>query len=660
MRLIIAEKPSLARAIAAALPGQSRRIANHIQCSTGDVVAWCAGHVLEMAPPEDYSESLQTWSLDTLPIVPQNWKHRVSARELVESLAQLLAKASRVVHAGDPDREGQLLVDEVLAYLGWNGPTDRLLVTDLRPAAIASALGALEPNARFVGLCESALARQRADWLYGLNLTRLYTLRAGLAGYRDVVSVGRVQTPLLGLIVRRDRDIEAFVSKPFFGVAAVLRTASGAEFEAQWAVGEEHAAVLDAEGRLLDHELATRVASAVRGRPGRVTLHDDKPVADEAPLPYSLATLQIDAGRKLGLSAARVLEVAQTLYERQLLTYPRSDCQHLPAAHRHQAPEVLAAVRENAPGLTDACAAADTCRQGRAWDDSKVTAHHAIIPTAKGGGTGLDETERALYELVARRYVQQFLAAWRYLQTRVEIRIDRELFVARGRRTLAAGWKAVDDATSRLNDAADVEENEESSDDTPLPTLALGQALTCSSARLLEKRTQPPKAFTDASLIQAMCNVARFVTDPKAKKILHETDGIGTPATRASIIETLFKRRYIERRKRQIRSTPVGRALVAALPSIATTPDMTAVWEFHIGKVHDRQLGLERFLGAVRAQVDELVARGKVAGPLVLPELVRSTRPPPAGSRPPKLRKAPGRPRREPGAPRAPRGAPQS
>src|SRR5690606_7061597 len=181
--LIIAEKPSLARAIAAALPGQQRRSKHSIQCGEGDVVAWCAGHVLEMAPPEDYSPTFASWTLETLPIVPERWLHRVSSRELVDNLARLLAKASRVVHAGDPDREGQLLVDEVLVHLGWRGPTERLLVTDLSPAAVRRALGALEPNERYRSLYDAALARQRADWLYGLNLTRLYTLRARLSGF---------------------------------------------------------------------------------------------------------------------------------------------------------------------------------------------------------------------------------------------------------------------------------------------------------------------------------------------------------------------------------------------------------------------------------------------------------------------------------------------
>jgi DNA topoisomerase III len=614
VRLIIAEKPSLARAIAAALPGQHRRSHHYIQCGEEDVVAWCAGHVLEMAPPEDYSPTFASWTLEALPIVPERWLHRVSSRELVDNLARLLAKASRVVHAGDPDREGQLLVDEVLIHLGWRGPTERLLVTDLSPAAVRRALGALEPNERYRFLYDAALARQRADWLYGLNLTRLYTLRARLSGYRDVLSVGRVQTPVLGCIVRRDRDIENFVPKPYYVVRAALRPAAGDEFFAHWAVGKEGLSCVDEDGRLLDRSFAASLAAKVSGQVGRVVRHEQTPKTEEPPLPYSLADLQVDAGRKLGWSAAHVLEVAQRLYERQLLTYPRSDCRYLPEAHFHEAPRVLDAVAAQAPGLGEACAGVDRTRRGRAWADAKITAHHAIIPTGRAEPVLLEETEQALYELVARRYVQQFLPPFECLVTRAELVIADEPFVARGRQELAPGWKVLEVSSTEVAD------EDADSGAGRLPPLQVGDRVTCPSVSVLDRRTQSPKAFTDASLIQAMCGIGKFVADPKARKILQDTDGIGTPATRAAIVETLFERRYVERRGKTIRSTNLGRALIDALPTVATTPDMTAVWESAMRRINDRQLDLARFLGAVTAQLAELVIRGKGQGPLVLPQ----------------------------------------
>lgn len=383
MRLIIAEKPSLARAIVAALPGPNQRKGLHIACASGDIVAWCAGHVLELAPPEDYSAALRTWAFETLPVVPDRWQHRVSSRELVGSLERLLAKATRVVHAGDPDREGQLLIDEVLEYLGWQGGTDRLLITDLSPAAILRALSKLEPNERFRSLYTAALARQRADWLYGMNLSRLYTVRARLGGYEGILSVGRVQTPVLGLIVQRDREIERFVSKPFYAVEATVRTAAGDELKARWVVGEEYGRFSDADGRLISREVAEAIAQRTSSGTAVVTRLEQKREAQAAPLPYSLAALQVDAGRRLGLSAAHVLELAQRLYERELITYPRSDCSYLPEDHFGQAREVVAGIAVKAPRLASACAAADFTRRGRAWNDAKVTAHHAIIPARR-------------------------------------------------------------------------------------------------------------------------------------------------------------------------------------------------------------------------------------------------------------------------------------
>jgi len=238
MRLFIAEKPSLARAIAEALPGPQKRVRSHIECGAGDVVAWCAGHILQMAPPESYGDAYKTWRLESLPITPRDWKLEVSSHDLVASIRRLLRHATRVVHAGDPDREGQLLVDEVLHFLGYVGPVDRLLVRDLSPEAVRRQLGALEPNGKYRSLYESALARQRADWLYGMNMTRLYTLLGrSPTGQGGVLSVGRVQTPLLGLIVARDRAIAEFRPVPYYVVAAQMRAGGGETFRAVWAPG---------------------------------------------------------------------------------------------------------------------------------------------------------------------------------------------------------------------------------------------------------------------------------------------------------------------------------------------------------------------------------------------------------------------------------------
>ncbi len=352
MRLFLAEKPSLGRAIADVLPPPHTKTRTFIECGHGNVVAWCAGHILETAPPEAYAPAYKSWRLDDLPIAPTAWKLAVSAPALLKVIKALLKDATRVVHAGDPDREGQLLVDEVLLFLGYRGPVDRLLVRDLRPDAVRRALGALEPNAKYRPLYESALARQRADWLYGMNMTRLYTLLGRNGGYDGVLSVGRVQTPLLGLIVARDRAIEEFKPVPYYAVSATMQVATGASFRARWVPGAAVEAHLDEDKHLLSKAVAENIRARTQGLSGIATACSQDKKSEAPPLPYALADLQVDAAQRLGLSAQAVLDACQSLYEtRCLITYPRSDCSYLPEGHFAQAKEVVDAIRAHAPTL---------------------------------------------------------------------------------------------------------------------------------------------------------------------------------------------------------------------------------------------------------------------------------------------------------------------
>jgi DNA topoisomerase-3 len=621
MRLFIAEKPSLARAVADVLPQPHKRAAAHIACGDSDVVAWCAGHILQTAPPESYGPEYKAWRLEDLPIVPKEWKLVVSTPDLLKSIQALLKKAARVVHVGDPDREGQLLVDEVLAFLGYKGPVDRLLVTDLSPDAVARQLRALEPNAKFRPLSESALARQRADWLFGMNMTRLYTLLGRAAGYDGVLSVGRVQTPLLGLIVARDRAIESFTPAAYYVVSAEMRSEGGASFRATWSPGTDAEPHLDEERRLLDKATAEAVRQRAQGHVGSVAASTEDQKTEPPPLPYSLADLQMDAGRRLGLSAQAVLDACQALYEtHRLTTYPRSDCSHLPEAHHAQAARVLQAIRANVPGLAPSVAKADASLRSKAWNDKKVTAHHAIIPTptAAPDPAALQGAERSVYELIAHRYLAQFYGPHEYLQTKLELAVAGERFVATGRQIVAPGWKALPgDAEDEDDDKPAAAEHESRA---PLPRLATGAAVTTIDVVVADKRTQPPKPFTDGSLISAMCAVAKFVTNPSIKKILTEADGIGTPATRASIIETLFERGYVRRDKKIIVSTPTGRALIHSLPEIATTPDMTAVWEAAMRAITESSQSLDAFLARVTAQLQQLVDHGRALGHITVGE----------------------------------------
>ena len=620
MRLFVAEKPSLARAIADVLPHPQQRRNGYFECGPDDVVAWCAGHILELAPPEAYDPVYKQWRLEHLPIVPREWKLTASAPDLLKTIKSLLPRATRVVHAGDPDREGQLLVDEVLEYLGYRGPVDRLLVSDLNPPAVRKALAELHSNVKYRGLYEAALARQRADWLYGINLTRLYTVLGRAGGYDGVLSVGRVQTPLLGLIVRRDLEIERFQSRPYYVVRAALQSA-GSEFSATWQPPDGADGVVDAAGRVVSREHALSIQKRIAGKAGVIVRCSRDKKSEPPPLPYSLPDLQVDAGKRLHLSPKETLDACQALYEtHRLLTYPRSDCPYLPEGHLDQATAVLAAIATNLPSLVALVGKADRSARSRAWNDAKITAHHAIIPTLVAKSpAGLSTAERGIYELVARRYLAQFYPPFEYNETTIELAIEGERFRVQGRQPVSEGWRCVFAAvaTDPAGDAAGPVDEVSAG---PLPAVREGDPVKAREISIAEKRTTPPKRFTDAGLIQAMTGIARYVDDPKIKQLLRETDGIGTPATQAQIIQTLHERRFVEKRGRQIISTSIGRALIQTLPDIATKPDMTALWEAAMRRISDGQTPLPAFLDAVLKQLRDLVERGRAQGALKVPQ----------------------------------------
>ena len=615
MRLFLAEKPSLARAIADVLPGPKGRRDGYITCGADDIVTWCAGHILELAPPDAYDPAYKRWSLEHLPIVPKDWKLLPSAPDLLKNIKGLLPRADRVVHAGDPDREGQLLIDEVLEFLGYRGPIDRLLISDLTPASVQSALSDMQPNTRYRGLYEAGLARQRADWLYGLNLTRLYTLLGRAGGYDGVLSVGRVQTPVLGLVVRRDREIEAFRPRAYYVVRAEV-SGSGGAFSATWQPQAATGACFDEAGRLVDREHALAVQRRVRGARGVVAACTQETKTESAPLPYSLADLQVEAAKRFGLSPKQTLDACQALYEtHRLLTYPRSDCSYLPEAQHGQAPAVLAAMGANLSALGPLIDRTDRSLRSRAWNDKKITAHHALIPTTVARSlAGLAVPEQRIYELVARRYLAQFLPPFSFSETKIEIEVGGERLVASGRRIISEGWRITCESAAKRDERAS--EDGDSEEPQVLPALRDGDALSLGRVEISDRRTSPPKRFTDASLIQAMTGIARFVEDPTIKKLLVETDGIGTPATQAQVIETLFERRFLERQGRQVVSTEIGRALVQSLPDRATRPDMTALWEAAMRRIIEGKLALPAFTGVVIQQLSELVTSGRARGPL--------------------------------------------
>jgi DNA topoisomerase-3 len=498
--------------------------------------------------------------------------------------------------------------------------------------AVKRALGKLEDNAAYAGLRDAALGRGRADWLYGLNLTRLYTVKGRASGHTGVLSVGRVQTPVLGLVVRRDREIEAFVSKPFYELTAELAAAEGT-FTAHWVPAERYDSIQDEEGRIIDRETVERMAQSLLRQPGSIDSVKTQHKGEPPPLPFSLPELQKVASKGQGLSPKKTLDVAQSLYEKhQVLTYPRSDCRYLPIDHWGEGGVVRDAIVHSVGKqhalypLTDRV---NLIHRGHCWNDDKVSAHHAIIPTSKWVPLDtLTADERWLYEVVAHRYLLQFCADREYDQTDVIASVDSndgpERFKARGRVESAPGWRQY----SHLLMNKTFQHEKLPADQeviTPLPPLRQGESLRCESTQVHDKQTTPPKHFTEGSLLEAMTSIARYVQDPALKKILRDTDGLGTPATQAGIIDILFKRAYLEKQRTLVVATALGREMVDTLPEAITLPDMTAHWEMQLARIAEEGADLASFLAGVTDGVRKLTASAITQGNLTFSRSTSTT-----------------------------------
>ena len=622
MKLYIAEKPSLGRAIADVLPKPHRKGEGCIYVGNGDCVSWCVGHLLEQAEPDAYDSKYKQWRIEHLPIVPEQWqlKPKTSSRKQLAVLRKLVKEADQLIHAGDPDREGQLLVDQVIDYLKVRGKKrdniQRCLINDLNPSAVTRALQQLRDNKEFIPLSTSALARSRADWLYGINMTRASTLQGRKVGYQGVLSVGRVQTPLLGLVVRRDEEIDKFIAKPFYQLIAHLLTEQGDSFKARWQPSEACQPWQDDEGRVLLKPLVENVAARISEKTATVTCTSRKLKKQPPPLPYNLSALQIDAAKRFSMSAKQVLDSCQSLYERhKLLTYPRSDSRYLPLGHLADRADVIAAIVSNSQALSEAAGSADQSLKSKAWNDSKVDAHHAIIPTArKVDATRLSKSEASIYELVARQYLVQFYPPHEYSDSQIDVEIGGGSFVAKAREQRLAGWKSLYPAR-KDGEKADQALNQQ------LPKLKKGDHCLCERGELLEKMTSPPKSFDDASLLAAMTGIARYVQDPEIRKVLKDTDGLGTEATRAGIIELLFHREFLSRQGKKIQATAAGKGLINSLPMVATTPDMTARWETRLNAISQREASYQGFMQPLQASLNDLITQSQSVLPVGLKDV---------------------------------------
>ena len=593
--------------IAKCLPGPVSRKDGYITTG-GGTVTWGYGHVLRQAEPGEYDDKYEKWRLEDLPIIPSEWKLLVadSCRKQFGVIQQLLARATEIVHAGDPDREGQLLIDEILDYVKSDKPVRRVLLNALDEKSIKKALDNLRDNQEFFNLKQSALARARADWLIGMNLSRLYTLAAQKAGHRVTLPVGRVKTPTLALVVRREREIDSFKPSDYFTVKAEFEHENGC-FLAYWKPRDDQPG-LDTENRLADQAIAAQLIERLEksvAEPGLVKLCQTTEKKEPQRLPLSLSALQVLAGKKHGYDPQTVLDTAQRLYERKLTTYPRSDCEFLPENQHAEAPEIL----ENLTGIAQAqisgwATAADSTIKSRAWNDKKITAHHAIIPTTvKCNFAAMGELDRNIYLLIAQAYLAQFYPVHVFNQTKVEIGYDSEIFTANGRIIVEAGWKALY--------GADTEESDDDDSSSTLPAMKKGDAAAFVRAAADKKATKPPQRFTAATLLAAMKEIHKYVKNPELKKQLKDVAGIGTEATRATIIKELIDRGFLseEKKKKYLKPTEMAYLLIDALPDELTYPDSTAIWESILYEMSNGGSSLEDFLLQQTRFTTELCAK---------------------------------------------------
>ena len=607
MRLFIAEKPNMGAEIAKNLPGPATRRDGFIE-TKGGVVTWLFGHIMRQAEPEEYDEAYKKWRMEDLPIIPSQWKLLVtdSCKKQFQVVRKLLADASEVIHAGDPDREGQLLVDEVLEYLKNKKPVKRLLLNALDEQTVKKALADLRDNKDFQTLKESGLARARADWLIGMNLSRAYTLAAQRAGHKTTFPIGRVKTPTLALVVLREREIAGFTPVVHFGICANFAHANG-EFTARWKPKKEQLG-LDREGRLIDESQAKLVQEKLlHVGSGTVETLDTAQKSEEAKLPFSLSALQITASRKFDLDPEATLELAQSLYDKKFTSYPRSDCDYLPQSQFGDAEAIIDNLRNIAHAdLAGWAKNANPQLKNHCWNDKKITAHHAIIPTLKPCDfASLTPNERKIYLLIAQAFLAQFYPAYKYLSTKVSIVLAGESFEAKGQVVLEPGWKKVfgeepveDDGTSK----DDAETGE-------LPQMKIGDPVVCRSLDIAKSITKPPTRFTTGTLVQAMKEVHKYVKDQALKAQLKGVAGIGTEASRAPIIKELLAKAFLNKEKKYLLPTHAAEILIGALPDELVYPDTTAVWETKFDAMVKGKGNLEVFMQEQKQFVRDLCAK---------------------------------------------------
>lgn len=587
--------------------------AGYYEHDQGYLITSCLGHLFGLAKSSTYDNVTPGFSFNHLPIIPKEWlfEQNQDTKKFVAIAKKALKRAKHVIHAGDADREGQLIVDELLRETGSTLPVKRLWLQGLDHTSIDRAFKSMKPNDDFRNLGEAALARSKADWLFGINFTQAFTLKfqdklkTQSSKDKQVMPVGRVMSPTLSMIVKRNLAIENFKPVDFFQLQATFSSGSE-QIACQLKTASLPEAVkvkqLDTTGRIHTKLFAESLKKKLSKAPnGMVTLLEKTSHSTPPPLGYSLSKLQKEASSKLAFGAQKTLSVAQALYEKhKLLSYPRVDCEYLPESQYADVQAILNNLVSiplfanliRSPSLK--------IKQSLIFNDKKITAHHAIIPTMEAPNIGLlSVDELNLYSLVVLNYIAQFYDNYDYEQTKLEVTLNPDdsesypaIFSASGVVEKNIGWHKV----------LPVKSQKES-----LPVLAMNQALAIQGLSILDKKTDPPSHYTEGTLIEDMVNIQAMVTDPEIKKRLKETSGIGTDATRADIIGRLFENRLVEASGKKIMDTSQGRMLTQALPYAITDPGTTAMWETALDAISEGTLTADRFVSAQAAFVSQIV-----------------------------------------------------
>ena len=568
MQLIIAEKKELAEDIAKAIPGTKK--SKGLQIEVGDyIICWVGGHILKLKDPEDINPELKKWQLEKLPIYFEKWEKSIikNKSSLFKNLKELIKKADIIIHAGDPDDEGQYLVDEIFEYLNCKKTVKRLLINDNSLEAVKKAFNKMEDNRKFISLGEAAKARSIADIILGINLSRFFTLTNK---DKTTLTVGRVQTPTLALVVNRDFEIENHIKEKYYDLILNIDLK-------KFVINFKY----ESKEKITNKEDLKKIIDRISEKNGIITI-SKKIVYNSPPLPFNLNKLQTEANNKFGYGVDNVMEITQALRDKfRAITYNRSDCQYLTDEHFKEAPKLVPELLKRFESNFKVDLSEEN--KSRCFNDKKVKVHYGIIPTYKPE-LDLDkfsEEEKNIYLLIAKRYLIQFMEKTKVKKTELFLEIEDEIFKKNFSTTLDPGYR---------NFYFEIEENENNEEDEELsfdiPEGKFSFPIKKDDLNIIEKETKPKSRYTQASLIKDMNNIAKYVKNEKIKKILKLKDegkdglngSIGTSATQASIISGLLKRGYLEEKGKNIYSTKLARDFLKILPEPLKTPDSTAIW----------------------------------------------------------------------------------